>query len=40
MMVSGTLNFEIKGEKPTQVKAGDFVLIPSHQISQAKCVGM
>lgn len=38
MMVSGTLSFEIKDEKPTRVKAGDFVLIPSHQISQAKCV--
>ena len=38
MMVSGALNFEIKGEKPTRVTAGDFVLIPSHQISRAKCV--
>ncbi len=39
MMVSGTFNFEIQGEKPVQVKAGDFVLIPSHRISQTTCVG-
>jgi quercetin dioxygenase-like cupin family protein len=39
MMVTGTLNFEMKGEKSTQVKAGDFVLIPSHHISQATCTG-
>ena len=38
MIVSGTLNFEIKGKTPTQVKAGDFILIPSRQISQAKCI--
>ena len=39
MMVSGTFSFEIKGEKPIDVQAGDFVLIPSHQVSQTKCVG-
>ena len=39
MMVSGTFAFEIKGEGPVQVKAGDFVLIPSHRISQTTCVG-
>ena len=39
MMVTGIFSFEIKGEKPVQVKAGDFVLIPSHHISQTTCVG-
>ena len=39
MMVSGTFNFEIKGEKSVQIHAGDFVLIPSHRISQTTCVG-
>ncbi len=39
MMVSGRLKFEMKDEKPVLVKAGDFVLIPSHHISQATCVG-
>jgi len=39
MMVSGTFNFEIKGEKAVQVHAGDFVLIPSHRVSQTTCVG-
>ena len=39
MMVSGTFNFEIKGEKSMQIHAGDFVLIPSHRVSQTTCVG-
>lgn len=39
MMVSGTFNFEIQGEKPVRVNAGDFVLIPSHRASQTTCVG-
>src|SRR5947208_11992606 len=34
MMVSGTFAFEIQGDKPVEVKAGDFVYIPSHRISQ------
>src|SRR5215471_19593760 len=39
MMVSGTFALEIQGEKAVQVHAGDFVLIPSHRISQTTCVG-
>jgi len=39
MMVSGTFNFEIKGEKSMQIHAGDFVLIPSHRVSQTTCDG-
>ena len=39
MMVSGTFLFEIQGEKSVQVNAGDFVLIPSHHISQTTCLG-
>src|SRR5215469_2454300 len=39
MMVSGTFHFEIRGEKPVEVNAGDFVLIPSHHVSQTTCVG-
>ena len=39
MMVGGTFNFEIKGEKPVQIHAGDFVLIPSRHVSQTTCVG-
>ena len=39
MMVSGTFNFEIRGEKPVRVHAGDFVLIPSRRVSQTTCVG-
>ena len=39
MMVSGAFHFEIRGEKPVEVNAGDFVLIPSHHVSQTTCVG-
>ena len=39
MMVQGTFLFEIKGDKPTEINAGDFVLIPSHHLSQTTCVG-
>ena len=39
MMVSGTFLFEIQGEKSVEVNAGDFVLIPSHHISQTTCLG-
>src|SRR5215470_4223890 len=39
MMVSGTFHFEIRGEKPVEVNAGDFVLIPSRHVSQTTCVG-
>lgn len=37
--VAGTFNFEIRGEKPVLINAGDFVLIPSHRVSQTTCVG-
>jgi quercetin dioxygenase-like cupin family protein len=39
LMVSGTINFEIKGEKSVQIHSGDFVKIPSHRVSQTTCVG-
>lgn len=39
MMVSGTFNFEIRGQSPVEVTAGDFVFIPSRQISQTTCLG-
>ncbi len=39
MMVSGTFLFEIRGERPVQVNAGDFVRIPSRHVSQTTCVG-
>ncbi len=39
MMVSGTFRFEIKGEKPVRIERGDFVVMPSHHISQTTCIG-
>lgn len=39
MMVAGTYRFEIKGKEPALVRPGDFVLIPSRQVSRTTCVG-
>jgi quercetin dioxygenase-like cupin family protein len=44
MVASGLLRIEMKGEemkgeKPALLRSGDFALMPSHHVHQARCVG-
>ncbi len=39
MIVGGTLQLEMKGEKPVSVGRSDFFFMPSHHIHRVKCLG-
>ncbi len=38
-LVSGTLELQMRGEKPAFAHRGDFAWMPSHQAHQARCTG-
>ena len=39
MMVSGSLQIQMKGDKPLVARRGDFAYLPSHHVHRATCVG-
>jgi quercetin dioxygenase-like cupin family protein len=39
MVVSGAIQFGMKGEKPSTMQRGDFAFLPGHHVHQEKCGG-
>ena len=39
MMVSGSLQIQMKGDKPLVARHGDFAYLPSHHVHRATCLG-
>ncbi|HJY87356.1 MAG TPA: cupin domain-containing protein [Candidatus Acidoferrales bacterium] len=39
MITSGTVRFEMRGEKPVLTRRGDYVFMPGHHVHQETCLG-
>jgi quercetin dioxygenase-like cupin family protein len=39
MMVSGSLQIQMKDDKPLVARRGDFAYLPSHHVHRATCLG-